>query len=405
MYQAKNMAGQIQIGQVVAVDENEARLKIKLMKLEPLTLKNADGPLEIFIQGVIKNILTKRAKSEDLQIFTRQLSTLISSGIPIVDALKMLGNKKKPDVISIASVQVKEAIESGKRLGDAMAAHPHVFDRFFVNMIRAGEEAGILDDILKRLSTYMEKAEKIKKQVSGAMMYPIIIMIVAALVVAAILIFVIPQFEEFYKGSGKELPAMTQIVVGMSDFMRNQWYILILISIAVPYAFMFWKRTPAGKAQWDRFLIRTPVFGEIVQKSAVAKMTRTLSTLLSSGVGMIEAIDIAAKTAGNGVIEETLNRCRESVTSGRPLASPLAKEKMIPDMVSQMVTVGESSGTLDIMLGKIADFYEDDVEAATKGLTSLIEPLLMVFLGGIIAFIVTAMYLPIFDMANIAGGQ
>jgi type IV pilus assembly protein PilC len=303
------------------------------------------------------------------------------------------------------AISVREAIESGRRLGDSMAQHPAVFDRFFVNMVRAGEEAGILDNILGRLSIYMEKSEKIKKQIKGAMVYPSAIIAVALIVVTGILVFIIPKFQELYSSAGKELPGVTQMVIRLSNVFIHQWYLVLAVVVGIPIGLVQWYKTAEGRDAMDRFFIQSPLFGELVQKSAIARMTRTLSTLLSSGVSVIEALDIAAKTAGNRVIEDALIRSKEAVTSGRPLASPLVKEQMIPDMVTQMIAIGEKSGTLDTMLGKIADFYEDDVENAVKALTSLIEPILMVVLGGIIAFLVTAMYLPIFDMASVAGAQ
>jgi type IV pilus assembly protein PilC len=262
-----------------------------------------------------------------------------------------------------------------------------------------------LDGILQRLSIYMEKSEKLKKQIKGAMVYPIAIIGVAIIVVTGILVFIIPKFQELYSNGGKELPAITQVVVNMSTFCTQKWYILLAGIIGIPYMLIQYYQSDEGKDTFDRLFIQAPIFGDLVQKSAVAKMTRTLSTLLSSGVSVIEALDIASKTAGNAVIEEALARSKDSVISGKPLAAPLAKEKMIPEMVVQMISIGEQSGTMDQMLGKIADFYEDDVENAVKAFTSLIEPLLMVVLGGIIAFLVIAMYLPIFDMANVAGGK
>jgi len=407
MFQAKTVNGQVQMGQLEAADETDARNKLRGRSLTPLKLLVVGGSRAAAggaSGGSLGGIFEKRVPSKDMQIFTRQFSTLINAGIPVVDSLKMLGEGKRNELLKDAANQVRLSIESGKRLGDSMAALPKVFDRFYVNMVRAGEEAGILDGILLRLSTYMEKAEKIKKQVKGALFYPAAILIVAGIVIAGILIFVIPKFQEMYKGAGQELPAITQLVVHMSDFLIHKWYLAIGGAFAIPYFTMSWLKTPEGKDTFDRTMIKMPIFGELIQKAAVAKMTRTLSTLLSSGVGVVEALDIASKTAGNKVIEDALVRSKESVISGRPLAAPLMKEPLIPDMVTQMIAIGEQSGTLDTMLSKIADFYEDDVENAVKAMTSLIEPIMMVFLGGIIAVLVLAMYLPIFNMANVVTG-
>lgn len=402
MYQAKNPTGKLQMGQIEASDENDVRTKLRSQNLTLVRAMQASGGSAA---SAVKGFsFERRVPSKDLQIFTRQFATLINSGIPVVDSLKMLSEGKRNPQLKEAASKVRSAIESGKRLGDGMAMNPLVFDRFYINMVRAGEEAGILDGILNRLAIYMEKSEKIKKQVKGAMVYPASIIVVAIVVVSAILIFVIPKFQELYKGAGKELPAITQLVVACSEFLIHKWYIMLAIAIIAPWGAMMWYNTDEGKATCDRIFIRLPVFGELIQKSAVARMTRTLSTLLSSGVGVIEALEIASRTAGNRVIEDALNRCKESVIAGKPLAAPLSKEPMIPDMVTQMISIGEQSGSMDTMLGKIADFYEDDVENAVKTMTSMIEPLLMIFLGGTIAVLVLAMYLPIFNMAEVSTG-
>ncbi len=406
-FQAKNAAGKVQMGQLEAQDEAEVRQRLKSQNMVPLRVIPAPGKKAAPTGGLtefLENLGKARVSSKDLQIFTRQFATLINAGIPVVDALKLLGEGKRNPALKDAAIKVRISIESGKRLGDSMATLPKIFDRFFVNMVRAGEEAGILDGILLRLSSYMEKSEKLKKQVTGALFYPAAIMIVAVLVITGILIFVIPKFQDLYKGAGKELPAITRFVVGLSQLLINRWYLVIAGFILIPWGLIAWAKTDEGRDFFDRLMIRLPLFGELIQKSSVAKLSRTLSTLLSSGVGVMEALDIAAKTAGNKVIEQALLRSKESVMSGRPLAAPLAREPMIPDMVSQMIMIGEQSGTLDMMLGKIADFYEDDVENAVKALTSMIEPLLMVFLGGAIAVLMLAMYLPIFDMANVVTG-
>jgi type IV pilus assembly protein PilC len=404
MFQAKAVTGQVQMGQIEAADETDARNKLRARSLTPLKVLLVGGGKAAVKGGGGGGFFQKRVPSKDMQIFTRQFSTLINAGIPVVDSLKMLSEGKRNEMLKEAASNVKSSIESGKRLGDSMAASPAVFDRFYVNMVRAGEEAGILDNILLRLSTYMEKSEKIKKQVKGALFYPAAILVVAAIVITGILVFVIPRFQEMYKGAGQQLPFITQIVVKASDFLIHRWYFAIGGAIAIPYFFKSWLDTPEGKDTFDRLMIKMPIFGELIQKSSVARMTRTLSTLLSSGVSVVDALDIAAKTAGNKVIEDALVRSKESVISGRPLAAPLTKEPLIPDMVTQMIAIGEQSGTLDTMLGKIADFYEDDVENAVKAMTSLIEPIMMVFLGGIIAVLVLAMYLPIFNMANVVTG-
>jgi type IV pilus assembly protein PilC len=400
-YQARTAKGQIITGQLEADDESDARVLLRSRSLVPLKVIQVGGTT---LKKASVGIGTPRVKSRDLQIFTRQFSTLISAGIPILESLKILSEGKKSPILKAALIKVKEGIESGKKLGESMSYFPNVFDRLYVNMMKAGEEAGILDGILQRLAFYLEKSEKIKKQIKSAMIYPIMIITIAIIVVTGILVFIIPKFQDLYNNSGKALPEITLIVISMSKFCIEKWYILILVIIGCPILLMQWMATPEGKEIVERFLIGSPLFGEVVQKASVARMSRTLSTLLSAGVPLVDALEIAAKTSGNVVIEETLIRCKESVIQGKTLAGPLMKEKLIPDMVSQMVAIGETSGTLDSMLGKVADFYEDDVENAVKGMTSLLEPILMVVLGGVIAFLVIAMYLPIFDLASIQGG-
>lgn len=406
LYQARTGTGQVTTGQVEANDEADARVRLRSKNLTPLRLVQTSGSTSKGGSRQAKStFLAPSVSSRDLQIFTRQFSTLINAGIPIVDSLKMLSEGKRNQLLKDVAGKVKESIEAGRRLGDAMAQHPHVFDRFFINMVRAGEEAGILDGILGRLSIYLEKSEKLKKQIKGAMVYPAAIMVVAVIVVTGILVFIIPRFQDLYDSAGKDLPGITKMVIQMSNTLIHKWYIVVGCVVGAPVLLFQWYRTPEGKNTVDRFLIQSPLFGELVQKAAVARMSRTLSTLLSSGVSVIEALEIAARTAGNKVIEDALIRSKEAVTGGRPLAAPLVKEPMVPDMVTQMIAIGEKSGTLDTMLGKIADFYEDDVENAVKALTSLIEPILMVCLGAVIAFLVIAMYLPIFEMAGVASGQ
>ncbi|MBC7372097.1 MAG: type II secretion system F family protein [Bdellovibrionaceae bacterium] len=391
-------------GELEAANENEARVRLRAQQLMPvkLAVSGRTGGPKVAAKG--RGFFSPKVNSKDLQIFTRQFATLISAGIPVVDSLKILSEGLRPGVLREAATKVKTSIENGKRLADAMAGTQGVFDRLYVNMIQAGEEAGILDTILGRLAIYMEKSEKIKGQVKGAMVYPGVILIVAFVVIAGILVFIIPKFNEFYASAGKAPPALTQFVVSLSDLLIHRWYVFIGAAIATPILVTQYLETPDGRANFDAFILKVPVVGELALKAAVARLSRTLSTLLSSGVGLIEAIEIAARTAGNGSIEKILIRSKESVTQGRSFSAPLGKEKLIPDMVVQMISIGEQSGTMDIMLGKIADFYEDEVETAVKAMTSLIEPLMMVFLGGIIAVLVIAMYLPIFNMGDVIGG-
>jgi len=404
-YTAKNTAGQTLQGELDAANENEARVRLRAQQLTPLRLGVS---VRSAVRGGAKKsssgFFAPKVKTKDLQIFTRQFATLINAGIPVVDALKILSEGLRPGLLRDAAAKVKSSIENGKRLADSMAGTAGVFDKLYVNMIQAGEEAGILDSILNRLAIYMEKSEKIKGQVKGAMVYPAVILVVAALVISGILVFIIPKFNEFYSSAGKAPPALTQMVVALSNLLVQKWYLFIGAAIAIPYALISYLDTKEGKETFDRLVLQVPVVGEVALKSAIARLSRTLSTLLSSGVGLIDAIEIAARTSGNSVIEGILIKSKDSVIQGRSFSAPLSKEKVIPEMVVQMIAIGEQSGTMDVMLGKIADFYEDEVETAVKAMTSLIEPLMMVFLGGAIAILVIAMYLPIFSMGDIVGG-
>ncbi|WP_409477614.1 type II secretion system F family protein [Pseudobdellovibrio sp. HCB154] len=402
-FQARSLNGKIQTGYLDAKDESEAKVRLRAKQLMPMTLKvvtNIPGKKNAHDIGALGAFFAPKVKTKDLQIFTRQFATLINSGIPIVDALKILSESTSDKLIKEAVLQIKASIETGKRLSDSMKQFPRVFDDLYCNMIRAGEEAGIIDVILNRLSVYSEKNEKIKNQIKGAMAMPIVIVIAAVLVISGIIVFIIPKFQELYKGSGKELPGLTQMLINMSDALRNHWLgIFIGIFVAIYFIISFFA-SKEGRQALDKFLINAPVIGDVVQKASVARLSRTMSTLLSSGISMLESIDIAANTAGNYVIENALKSCKESISVGRPFHLPLSRQKEIPQMVSQMVAIGEQTGALDSMLGKIADFYEDEVENAIRAMTSLIEPLLMIVLGGIIGFILVAMYLPVFQMGD-----
>jgi type IV pilus assembly protein PilC len=347
--------------------------------------------------------LAPKIGSKDLQIFTRQFSTLLNAGINIGDALKILESGTGTPLLRQVLGRVRNAVEGGKGLGDALAIFPLTFDNFYCNMVRAGEVSGSLDQILTRMSNYLEKSEKLKRQVKSAMTYPVMIIIVTMLVISGILIFVIPKFQEMYTSSGSQLPALTQLIIALSEGLRKKWFLLIVALVAIPASLIAFYRTDEGKKSVDQMMMQVPVFGDILIKSSVARFTRTMSTLLSSGVPLLDAIEAAAKTVGNVVMETTLLKCRDNVAEGKGFAQPLSKLKMMPSMVAQMVMIGEQTGALDTMLGKVADFFEDEVDNAIKGMATLIEPLLLVVVGGIVAVIVIAMYLPIFGMADVVG--
>jgi type IV pilus assembly protein PilC len=399
IYEAKAVNGQDARGEIDAQNEADARVKLRAQRLVPIRLVVSQAKKPSGGGG----FLAPKVKPKDLQIMTRQLATLLTSGIPILQSIDTLAQGGRSPLLSSALKAVGAAVSNGKPLGDALDEHPRVFSRFYVNMIRAGETSGNLDQILQRLATYIEKSVKLQGKVKGALMYPIVILCIAMVVVAGLLVFVIPKFQSLFSQFGGELPALTQFVIKLSDGFANHWYMILGGVVGGVMLLKAYLDTPGGKQTFDMIIIDVPLFGELVKKSAVARFTRTLSTLLNSGVGIMEALDISAKTVGNFVMERAIMRAKDAITEGKSLTVPLAKEKYIPSMVTQMIAVGEQSGTLDQMLGKIADFYEDEVDVAVASLTTIIEPLMMVVLGSIIAFLVIAMYLPIFNLAGQIG--
>jgi type IV pilus assembly protein PilC len=398
LYLAKGPGGRELKGEIEASTEQEARVKLRAQRMVPLKVVSHAAK-----KATSAGVRGRGIPPKELQIFTRQLSTLLGSGIPIMQSLDVLGSGARNTTLKSAVQAITNSISGGKRLGDSLGEHPRIFDRFYVNMVRAGEESGNLDQILQRLALYIEKAVKIQSKVKGALVYPGVIVGVAMLVVTGLMIFVIPKFESLFAASKGELPALTKIIVAVSKFFISYWYLIFGGVILAIFALIKYYQTPPGRKVCDQILIRTPLFGDLIQKSGIARMTRTMSTLLGSGVGIIDALDIASKTTGNHVLETVIARAKDSITEGKSLMIPFSKEKYIPSMVLQMIGVGEQTGSLDQMLGKIADFYEDEVDVAVGALTSVIEPLLMVVLGAIIAFIVVAMYLPIFNLASAVG--
>jgi type IV pilus assembly protein PilC len=402
IYQARAISGKVMTGRLDERDEPDAKIKLRARQLIPLKLTLVQGTVKKrgeFEEALFK-LLAPKIQMKELKLFTRQFSTLINSGINIADSLRILSEGQISSILKEALLQIRQSIEMGRRLSEAMSQHDRVFDPLYCNMIRAGEEAGIIDTILQRLSTYIEKNERIKSQVKSALVMPAVILMVAFIVIAGIMLFVIPKFKEIFEGSGKSLPALTEMILHISDAIRSKWYVFLMFTGGTVGGIMYYISTTQGKKDFDVFLIRTPVIGEVVQKSAVARMSRTLSTLLSSGIGLLEAIDIAAKTSGNYVVEKALTECKEAVTAGKPFHVPLSRQRDLPMLVGQMVAIGEQSGSLDGMLGKVADFYEEEVENSVKAATQLIEPMLMVGLGSVIAVIMVGMYLPVFSIGD-----
>jgi type IV pilus assembly protein PilC len=384
--------GKIKFGEVEAEDERSAISKLKKKSISVTTVKKKGGRSALFGPKVHK--ITTR----DVVIFTRQFSTMVDAGLPLVQCLDILGKQSDNPTFGETILKVKGNIEIGNNLSESMKKFPHIWDSLYCNLVEAGEIGGILDVIFRRLAEYIEKAESLKKKVKAAMVYPGAILTVAFVVVAFLMVFVIPAFAEMFSGGGQELPGPTQIVMDVSSFFQNQWWVMILGGGTFLFVFKKVYATERGNIEIDRIALKLPVFGMLIRKVSVAKFTRTLGTLISSGVPLIEGLDICARTSGNKIVEIAVFKTIEAIKEGETIAAPLSREDVFPPMVIQMIDVGEASGSLDKMLSKIADFYDEEVDAAVDGLTALLEPMLMVFLGIIVGFIVIAMYLPIFKM-------
>jgi type IV pilus assembly protein PilC len=351
-------------------------------------------------QDAAKKIGRGAIKTRDVVIFTRQFSTMINSGLPLVQALTILAEQTDNKALAEVTKKVVFDVESGNTVADALSKHPRAFTNLYVNMVAAGEAGGILDTILLRLATFLEKNDALVRKVKGAMIYPAVIMSVAAIAVVVLLIFVIPVFAGMFASAGQALPLPTRIVIAASGFLRSYWWIIGAIIIIGSYLGRKYYATSNGKLVIDRLMLRMPVLGDVLRKSAVSRFTRTLGTLISSGVSILEGLEITAKTAGNRVIQDAIMQSRSSIAGGDTIAQPLQKSKVFPPMVISMIAVGEQTGGLDEMLSKIADFYDEEVDAAVSNLLSLLEPIMIVFLGVVVGGMVVAMYLPIFDMVN-----
>jgi len=396
---AETKKGKILKGELEAADERIAQLQLKRRNLSIKKLKVK--PKDLFENVAF---FQPKIKAKDVVIFTRQFSTMIDAGLPLVQGLTILSEQTENKTFQNVLKTVTKDVEGGSSLAEALKKHPKVFDALYVNLVAAGEVGGILDTILQRLAAYIEKAEKLKSRIKGAMTYPIIVVAIAILVIAVILIFVIPVFQEMFSSFGKALPAPTQFVVNLSEFLKGNIHYVIGVLIVFVFAFKKYRNTKKGRKQTDALALKLPVFGNLLKKTAVARFTRTLGTMITSGVPILDALEIVAKTSGNVILEEIIFEVRSSIAEGQTIAEPLSEADIFPRMVVQMISVGEATGALDTMLNKIADFYDDEVDAAVEALTAMLEPLLMVFLGGSIGGLVIAMYLPIFQMAAAMGG-
>lgn len=395
---AETRKGKILKGELEVADERIARLQLKRRNLTVRKIK--PKPKNLF-ENV--SFMQPKVTKKDLVIFTRQFSTMIDAGLPLVQGLTILAEQTENKTFKNMLKEVVRDVGAGASLAESLGKHPKVFDGLYVNLIAAGEVGGILDTILQRLATYIEKLEKLKGQIKSAMTYPIVVVAIAIIVIAVILVFVIPVFEEMFADFGSALPVPTQIVVNLSRFMKGNIHYVIGGLVLFLFLFKKYKNTTGGRKRMDILALKLPIFGPLIKKFAVARFTRTLGTMISSGVPILGALDIVAKTSGNVVLEEIIYEVRASIAEGQTIAEPLSENDIFPRMVVQMISVGETTGALDTMLEKIADFYDDEVDAAVDALTSMLEPLLMVFLGGSIGGLVIAMYLPIFKMAAAMG--
>ncbi|MGZ8711147.1 MAG: type II secretion system F family protein, partial [Thermoanaerobaculia bacterium] len=351
-------------------------------------------------QDAAKKIGRGSIKTRDVVIFTRQFSTMINSGLPLVQALTILAEQTDNKALAEVTRKVVFDVESGNTVADALSKHPRAFTNLYVNMVAAGEAGGILDTILLRLATFLEKNDALVRKVKGAMIYPTVIMSVAAICVVVLLIFVIPVFAGMFASAGQALPLPTRLVIGASGFLKSYWWVIGAVIITGGYMLQKYYASSNGKLVIDRLMLRMPVLGDVLRKSAVSRFTRTLGTLISSGVSILEGLEITAKTAGNRVIQDAIMQSRSSIAGGDTIAQPLQKSKVFPPMVISMIAVGEQTGGLDEMLSKIADFYDEEVDAAVDALLAAMEPIMIVFLGVVVGGMIIAMYLPIFDMMN-----
>lgn len=396
-WEGKTRQGTVQKGEIAANNKEDVLALLRKQNIQPINV--AAKPREIKLSFGAPKVTDK-----DIVILTRQLATMIDAGLPLVQCLDILGNQTENKTLAKTVNQVRTDVESGATFADALKKHPKIFDSLYVNMVAAGEAGGILDTILQRLATYMEKFAKIKKQIKSAMIYPSIILFVAVAVVSLLLVVVVPMLAAIFTESGMQLPLPTRVVMAVSNFIKS-WGGLICLIFIVGFivGLKQFRKTEKGLRVTDAIALKIPVVGSLIQRVSVAKFTRTLGTLLTSGVPILEGLLIVSRTAGNKVVEDAIVATRQSVSEGKTLADPLGRSKVFPQMVIQMISVGEATGALDNMLNKIADFYDDEVDSAVAALTSMMEPMLMIFLGIVVGFVVVAMYMPIFQMGAAAG--
>jgi len=393
-WEGKNRQGAITKGEMEAPNEEAVISKLRAQQVIATRVKPKSKSIEI-------NLFQQKVTEREIVVFTRQFATMIDAGLPLVQCLEILVGQQENKTFAEVLGNIKSDVEAGSTFAKALGKHPKVFDSLFVALVAAGEVGGILDTIMNRLGAYIEKAMKIKKKVKGAMVYPATVMGLAFIIMLILLIFVIPTFAEMFSSFGGNLPAPTQFVVDVSNAIRDYWYIIFPGIFAFIYGMKMLTNTPRGREIKDDIMLKLPVFGDLFRKNAVAKFTRTLSTMITSGVPILDGLEIVAKTAGNVTIEKAILLTKERISEGKTIAEPLAETGVFPNMVCQMITVGESTGALDVMLSKVADFYEDEVDQTVDSLTTLLEPIMMVFLGGSVGGMLITMYLPIFKLVTV----
>jgi type IV pilus assembly protein PilC len=395
LWEAKTKSGETKKGEMEASDMEAVNARLKSLGLNPTKVKRKgmlDSNISLSLGGGVSG--------KDILIFTRQFATMIDAGLPLVQCLDILASQMDNPSFKKVVFAIKSKVEQGSTFADALKDHPKVFDELFVQLCAAGEVGGILDTILNRLAAYREKNEKLKAKVKGAMTYPVIVLCVAFGVTAVLLLKVTPVFAKMFGDFGQALPAPTQFVVDMSEVAQAYWLHTFISIAAVVFAFSSTYKNPKGRRFLDKVFLKTPIFGDVIRKVAVARFTRTLGTMISSGVPILDALDVTAKTAGNRTVEDAIFYVRSKIAEGKNIAGPLLETKVFPPMVVQMIGVGEATGAMDTMLNKIADFYDDEVDTAVAALTSAIEPIMMVFLGGVVGGFLISMYLPIFSLAG-----
>ncbi len=401
VWKAKSVTGETLKGEMNEVNPSVVSAKLRKMRYREIKVRKKRKDIFADIEFFQPKISTK-----DIVVFTRQFATMIDAGLPLVQSLEILAAQQEHAGFKKILYSVKSTVEGGTTFAEALKKHPKVFDELFVNLVRAGEIGGVLDTILRRLSGFLEKAEALKRKVKGAMIYPIVVFGVAFAVVAILLVYVVPVFKEMYSGSGQSLPGPTVFVIGISEFVQKYVLLIIISFILGIMGIKRYYRTDRGKVLLDGLMLRLPGVGNLLKKVAVARFCATLGTMISSGVPILAALDITAKTSGNVIIENAIVKSRNAIAEGRPIADPLAESGVFPGMVVRMIAVGEQTGALDAMLAKISEFYEDEVDTAVTALTQLLEPVMITFLGAVCGGLVIALYLPIFSMAGaISGGK